>query len=349
MSQRCADVALSSVLSPIVAGWPCPLHSDDWLALSSHTRLPGAHGVAHPPRPAKVCDAILQLTGKPPSDVTVLYMGTATYDHETPRLRQTKLLADAGCKVNALDVAFATPAEDLVAAAVTAADVIVISGGNTSYAMRRWTATGLKPLLRAAMERGVVMSGGSAGAICWFDAGHSDSMDQDTYKETMLATLAGAKDESSDAPAAGQAAKPWEYIRVGCLGFLPGLVCPHHDKTQSNGVLRAVDFDAMMLRHSGERGICIDHWAALVVKGDDYSVLRVSGKGGSLRDDGSFTGAGDGKPGVWTKDVVKGVVESAPVPDAGKLADLLRVAREITIDPREALCAEENPDLVAAV
>jgi dipeptidase E len=59
---------------------------------------------------------------------------------------------------------------------------------------------------------------------------------------------------------------------VPCLGFLPGLVCPHHDKVQSNGVLRAIDFDAMLLRHAGEQGICIDHWAALCVDGDAYEV-----------------------------------------------------------------------------
>jgi hypothetical protein len=49
-------------------------------------------------------------------------------------------------------------------------------------------------------------------------------------------------------------------------------VCPHHDKVQSNGVLRAIDFDAMLLRHEGEQGICIDHWAALCVDGDAFEV-----------------------------------------------------------------------------
>eukprot|EP01052_Picozoa_sp_SAG31_P018987 SAG31_NODE_1367_length_8615_cov_12.875763_4_plen_73_part_00 len=36
----------------------------------------------------------------------------------------------------------------------------------------------------------------------------------------------------------------WEYIRIPCLGLLPGLCCPHHDRVQSNGVLRADDFGA---------------------------------------------------------------------------------------------------------
>lgn len=36
------------------------------------------------------------------------------------------------------------------------------------------------------MESGAVLTGGSAGAICWFDGGHSDSMDPATYKNNML-------------------------------------------------------------------------------------------------------------------------------------------------------------------
>ena len=40
------------------------------------------------------------------------------------------------------------------------------------------------------------------------------------------------------------------------LGFLPGLCCPHHDRVQSNGVLRAEDFEKLLRRHPQERGIC---------------------------------------------------------------------------------------------
>jgi hypothetical protein len=39
-----------------------------------------------------------------------------------------------------------------------------------------------------------------------------------------------------------------------------GLVCPHFDQIQSNGILRATDFDEMVLRHPQERGIGIGNW-----------------------------------------------------------------------------------------
>jgi hypothetical protein len=63
----------------------------------------------------------------------------------------------------------------------TQADVIVMSGGNTLFACDLLARLGVNPLLHRAMRRGCVLCGGSAGAICWFDAGHSDSMDPAYY------------------------------------------------------------------------------------------------------------------------------------------------------------------------
>jgi dipeptidase E len=218
-----------------------------------------------------VADAILALANTP--QPRVLYLGAATYDLPGPRERQTARFVEAGCFVMSLDLA--TPklvrSEEEEAEfgaklvrAVEAAGVIVVSGGNTLYAADRFVKVGLVPLLRRAMERGVVLTGGSAGAICWFDSGHSDSMDPGSYRAAMLGVVDSGADESSGEPAAEAEPKPWEYIRIPCLGLLPGLCCPHHDRIQSNGVLRAVDFDEMMLRHRSERGLAIDHWAALV-------------------------------------------------------------------------------------
>ena len=99
----------------------------------------------------------------------------------------------------------------------------------------------------AVKKYNTILSGGSAGALCWFDAGHSDSMDPATYKDAMLG--ASFTDESQ---VGGGKNKKWKYIRIPMFGFFPGLVAPHHDKVQSNGVLRANDFDKMLLRHPGE-------------------------------------------------------------------------------------------------
>ena len=61
-----------------------------------------------------------------------------------------------------------------------------MSGGNTLYACDRFRKVGLVPILRAAAHRGCVLAGGSAGAICWFDGGHSDSMDPAYYRDALV-------------------------------------------------------------------------------------------------------------------------------------------------------------------
>jgi dipeptidase E len=110
---------------------------------------------------------------------------------------------------------------------VDEADVIIASGGNTIFAIDRFVNSGFRPILENAMAQGKIFCGGSFGALWVFDAGHSDSMDPDTYKGAMTGTLAKGGDESTNLE--GEA-KPWEYVRVPALGFLPGLCAPHYDK-----------------------------------------------------------------------------------------------------------------------
>jgi len=150
-----------------------------------------------------------------------------------------------------------------------------MSGGNTLFACDLMKRIGVSALLHAAMLRGCVMSGGSAGAICWFDSGHSDSMDPSFYRETAVAAEQAGKGSAHSASITDtDGPKTWKYIHVPALGFLPGLVCPHFDRTQSNGTPRCVDFESMLTGHAGEVGIGIDHFAALAVRGNDFSVIR---------------------------------------------------------------------------
>ena len=144
---------------------------------------------------------------------------------------------------------------------------------------------------------------------------------------------AAVKDESTSLQD-GHEAKNWEYLRVQCLGILPGLVCPHADKVQSNGVLRVTDFNSMLLRHSGERGFCIDHFAALCLEGDFYHVLSLPGRPGSVLPNGHMSETQEGVPGVWIKDVVDGKIVTTLASHSGHIKDLLKEASEIVQDHR---------------
>jgi dipeptidase E len=236
------------------------------------------------------------------------------------------------------------PSPGAVEALLARADIVLVSGGNTLFAVDRWKRFGLDDELRKAAARGCVLTGGSAGAICWFDAGHSDSADPESFADAMLAGASAAA-STQGASASGGDAKPWEYIRCAGLGVLPGLCCPHHDRTQSNGVLRAVDVDGMLRRHNGETGVCIDHFAALVVDGADYSILSLEGKPGTALDGRDstpdFTGAG--APWIWLKRVEGDAVVATRLAPRGRLADALTPATAIVEDPRVEAARAANP------
>jgi len=78
-------------------------------------------------------------------------------------------------------------------------DVVYVSGGNTANMLAIWRVHGLDRILREAWEAGIVLAGSSAGMICWFEAGVTDSFGPQL-----------------------------EGMRDG-LGFLPGSACPHYD------------------------------------------------------------------------------------------------------------------------
>jgi peptidase E len=79
-----------------------------------------------------------------------------------------------------------------------AQDVILASGGNTANALAVWKVHGFDEILREAWQEGILLTGWSAGMICWFEQGVTDS----------FGPQLGALD---------------------CLGFLPGSACPHYN------------------------------------------------------------------------------------------------------------------------
>src|SRR6187549_1355845 len=54
-------------------------------------------------------------------------------------------------------------------------DAIIVGGGNTLNMLGIWKAQGIDTVLKKAYNNGIVLSGGSAGSLCWFTSGYSDS------------------------------------------------------------------------------------------------------------------------------------------------------------------------------
>ncbi len=90
------------------------------------------------------------------------------------------------------------------------ADFLYVGGGNTVFMLEHWRKTGLLQYIREAYERGVLIAGLSAGAICWFDEMYSDSVVEG------------------------------EYAMYPGLGWIKGKISPHYDE-------RMLDFDDIVL------------------------------------------------------------------------------------------------------
>ncbi len=132
------------------------------------------------------------------------------------------------------------PPADLRALAL-AHDVILVAGGNTANMLAVWRVHGFDRVLREAWEAGIVLSGWSAGMICWFEAGVTDSFGPQ---------LSGLRDG---------------------LGLLAGSACPHYDGEE----LRRPVY-RQLVRDGFPPGIALDDGAGAHYCGTELESLIVS-------------------------------------------------------------------------
>ena len=126
----------------------------------------------------------------------ICFIPTATGDNEAYKVNYYSTFSKLDCSPSHLDFFKRTP--DLKEF-ILKQDIIFVGGGNTKSMLAVWKDWGLDLVLKEAYEKGVIMSGVSAGAICWFDQGITDSWAEDLKV-------------------------------MDCLGFIEGACCPHYDE-----------------------------------------------------------------------------------------------------------------------
>ncbi|GHC07139.1 peptidase E [Streptomyces vinaceusdrappus] len=104
----------------------------------------------------------------------VLYVGTAIGDAEHFTARMTEAARVAGFDLTPLHL-FPMPNVEDVEETVLAQDVVWVMGGSVVNLLAVWRAHGLDRVMRRAWEAGVVLSGVSAGSLCWYLGGATDS------------------------------------------------------------------------------------------------------------------------------------------------------------------------------
>ncbi len=112
---------------------------------------------------------------QPPS---VCVINTASADDPASYLRTQDLLGPLARRVDRLEL-FPMPNVRDPADLLLSQDLIFVGGGSVANMLAVWRVHGLDRVLRSAWEAGVVLSGVSAGAICWFSGGTTDSFGPD--------------------------------------------------------------------------------------------------------------------------------------------------------------------------
>jgi dipeptidase E len=114
---------------------------------------------------------LLALTEK--SFPKILFVPTASGDEPGSMLTFYQTFAGLRCEPSHLALFHRTV--DDIDGLIRAQDVVMVSGGNTANMLAIWRLHGVENALRDAYRNGTILTGWSAGCICWFEAGITDS------------------------------------------------------------------------------------------------------------------------------------------------------------------------------
>lgn len=183
---------------------------------------------------------IVRISGK--ANPKLLFIPTASLDD----VGYIKVMQDhfikLGCTVDSLCLITQKPAYEEIKTKIANADIIYVGGGNTLRMMNLWRRLGVDKLLQQAQTQGKVLCGVSAGSICWFNAGNSDSR---KFKNPQA-----------------------NYIKVTGLGFIEALHCPHFDSESK----RKQSLKKMLKNYPGV-AIALEDCTALQIVDNTYRIL----------------------------------------------------------------------------
>lgn len=185
----------------------------------------------------------MELTGK--EHPNMLYVPTAQMDSAASVEGAVQRYGALGCQVKSLCLVEKSYTDGELDDLFSWADLIYVGGGDTISMMRIWRERGLdKRLKQIYKDDAAVLAGISAGAICWFGAGHSDS--ESFHKKDG-----------------------WSFcFAEGMLSLFPEIYCPHYNEPGRN------TFDEMLQEKGDAVGLAVDNGAAFVECGDKHYFIR---------------------------------------------------------------------------
>ena len=176
----------------------------------------------------------------------ICFIPTASGDNDLYKLNFYRAFSKLNCLTSHID--FFSRTENLEMK-VFDQDIIYVGGGNTKSMLSVWRDWKLDEVLKKAYEKGIVMSGVSAGAICWFNKGITDS-------------FAG------------------KLEIIDCLGIVDEIACPHFDEERE----RKPFVNELIQKDIVKSCICIEGYSALHIRNNNlYSSISFKEGKKSLR------------------------------------------------------------------
>lgn len=187
---------------------------------------------------AEIDRFIVELSGK--ENPSLLFLPTASHDAGGYINVVSRTYRRLGCKFSTLLLYRDVGADQTAAQKIADADIIYVGGGDTLKMLNEWDKRGVSAMLKSAYSGGnKIMCGLSAGAICWFSYGYSDSCP--------------TPDEI-------------KFSEVPALGLIDAVCCPHYDEPGREG------FDGYIAA-CRRTGIAIENQSALVVRGNEATAI----------------------------------------------------------------------------
>ena len=186
----------------------------------------GGGGFGANPGQGIIENYILKQTKK--KNPRICFIPTATGDNEAYKVSFYSTFTNLNCYPSHLDFFKRTPDLNEL---ILNQDAIFVGGGNTKSMLAVWKEWGLDKILKKAYLNGTVMSGVSAGAICWFQNGITDSWASNLKM-------------------------------MPCLNFVKGTCCPHYDEEPE----RKPAVKNLLLRNKIKNVYAVDGGAALHIK-----------------------------------------------------------------------------------
>lgn len=195
----------------------------------------GGGGFTMEPEGSKLDDWIL--TRAEVEEPSICFLPTASGDASNYIEEFYRAFGDRPCRPTHLNL-FTRRVDDL-REFLLRRDIIYVGGGNTANMLQVWRVHGLDEILREVWEAGVALCGLSAGSLCWYECGVTDSFG------TELAPLHDG------------------------LGFLSGSHCPHYDGEED----RRPTYESLVADGALPGGIAADDGVAVCYRGTEVSTV----------------------------------------------------------------------------